>query len=307
MSIAPKTPSGGSRSVYRFGVRTRLFEVRGNRALIGDESANAGISGVMAGTDGDEKDLSFLDGSCATDLSADGTKLLFSEARIGGGPGYSFFLRDSASGYPVRLGDGWGSDLSADGKWAISYPVDPPMRLVLTPTGPGQTRSIELPDFEAVGGAQWFPDEERILLWASRPGETFRGYVLDLPEGTSRAVTPPGITMPLFTSASQGLSPDGTLIAATGGDIGLALYPVDGSEPRPVPGALETDRPIAWTDGGRSLLVRAEGELPAQVYRLDLTTGQREFWKELMPLDPSGALEILGITCTPDLRFYAYT
>ena len=64
---------------------------------------------------------------------------------------------------------------------------------------------------------------------------------------------------------------------------------------------------IAWTDGGRGLLVRAQGELPSRVYRLDVGTGRRELWKELMPSDPAGVLEILGVLCTPDTRFYAYT
>ncbi len=305
-AIQAVIPGGRSRVVLRSGVRTRLFDVRAGRVLIGHETAGAGISGVTAGDDR-EKDLSFLDGSCATDLSPDGTKLLFSEAWIGGGPGYSFFLRDSSSGYPVRLGEGWGSDLSADGKWVLSYPVDPPMRLVLTPTGPGQGRVIDLPGVEAVGGANWFPGEERILVWASRPGEAFRGYIIDLPNGSPRPVTPFGVTPPLFSSASHSLSPDGRLLTATGGELGLALYPVDGGEPRAAPGALVTDVPIAWTDGGRSLLVRTPGELPALVHRLDLQTGLRDPWKELMPLDPSGVLEILGVVTTPDRRFYAYT
>src|SRR5262249_21783887 len=163
--------------IFRSGIRTRLFDVRGGRALIGHETPSGGVSGLMVGEER-ETDLSFLDGTCATDLSADGGKLLFNEAWTGGGPGYSFFLGETDAGYPVRLGEGWASDLSADGQWTLSYPVDPPMRLVLTPTGTGQVRSIDLPGIEAIGGAQWFPGEKRILLWASKPGEAFRGYVM---------------------------------------------------------------------------------------------------------------------------------
>jgi hypothetical protein len=282
-----------------------LLDMRNGRVLIGHETFSGGISGVM---DGDEKerDLSFLDGSCVTDFSTDGRKLLFSEASTGGGPGYSFFLREASSD-PVRLGEGWGSDLSADGEWVLSYPVDPPMRLVLTPTGAGQVRSIDLPGFEAVGGASWFPDEKRILLWASRPGESFRGYVIDLPNGSPRPITPPGVTPPLFTSAARSLSPDGRLLAATGGDLGLALYPVDGGPPLPVRGAIATDVPVAWADEGRSLLVRAQGETPSRVYSLELKSGHRELWKELMPADPAGVLEIEGVVTTPDRLFYAYS
>jgi len=283
----------------------RLLDVRNGRALIAHHNASGGISGIMEG-DTQERDLTFLDGSCVTDLSPDGRKLLFSEAWTGGGPGYSFFLRESSSN-PVRLGEGWGSDLSADGRWALSYPVDPPMRLVLTPTGAGQARTIDLPGFEAVGGANWFPDEKRIILWASRPGEAFRGYVIDLPDGPPRPVTPPGVTPPLFTGAAHSLSPDGRLLAATGGDLGLALYPVDGGSPLPVPGARATDVPVAWTDGGRSLLVRARGEIPFRVYRLDLKSARRDLWKELTPTDPVGVLEVFAVVTTPDRRFYAYS
>jgi Tol biopolymer transport system component len=305
-AIVAVTSEGRSRTIHRFGVRTRLFDVRGGRALIGHESSSAGVSGRTLG-DSQEIDLSFLDGTCATDLSPDGQSLLFSEGWVGGGPGYSFFLRESSTAFPVRLGEGWGSDLSADRKWVLSYPVYPPMRLVLTPTGPGEVRTIDLPDFEAVGGANWFPDEKRILLSASKPGEAFRAYAIDLPDGAPRPVTPPGVTSPLFTNASHGLSPDGRFLAVTDGERGLALYPVDGGEPRPVPGALATDRPAAWTDGGRSLLVRARGELPSRVFLLDLQTGRRELWKTLMPADPAGVLEILGVVATPDRQFYAYT
>jgi dipeptidyl aminopeptidase/acylaminoacyl peptidase len=299
-------PDGRGRTVFVPGVRTRLLDVRGGRALIGYESASGRVSGLMKG-DERERDLSFLDGTIATDLSADGSMLLFTEAWIGGGPGYSFFLRRSSDSEPVRLDEGWGSDLSADGTWALSYPVDPPMRLVFTPTGPGQAHSLDLPGFEAIGGAQWFPDEHRILTWASRPGEPFRGYVVDLPDGAQRPITPPGVTAPLFTDASHALSPDGTLVAATGGTIGLALYPVDGGEPRPVAGAFPADIPIAWTNGGRSLLVRAPGKAPVEVYRLDLQTGRRELWKTLMPADPAGVQSILAVVATPDRRYYAYT
>jgi len=74
-----------------------------------------------------------------------------------------------------------------------------------------------------------------------------------------------------------------------------------------VPAALPTDIPIAWTDGGRSLLVRAPNEVPTRVWVLDAETGRRTLWKELVPADPAGVLTILGVVTTPDRQFYAYT
>ncbi|MFO1052515.1 MAG: hypothetical protein U1F36_09900 [Planctomycetota bacterium] len=197
--IEAVTPSGARRTVYTSGARMRLFDVLGDRVLLGHENANAGMSGMLAG-DERERDYSFLDGSCPTDMSVDGAHLLFSEAWIGGGAGYSFYLRDAASDFPVRLGEGWGSDLSADGKWTLSYPVDPPMRLLLTPTGTGQPRTIELGGFEAAGGAP-------------------------------HPITPPGVVPPMFSSVSHALSPDGSFVAVTEAERGFELHPVAGTHP----------------------------------------------------------------------------
>ena len=30
-------------------------------------------------------------------------------------------------------------------------------------------------------------------------------------------------------------------------------------------------------------------------------------WKELVPTDPAGVVEIMGVVATPDLRSFAYT
>jgi len=39
-----------------------------------------------------------------------------------------------------------------------------------------------------------------------------------------------------------------------------------------------------------------------RVYRLDLKTGKRTLWKELMPSDPAGVENIGPIYMTPDAR-----
>jgi prolyl oligopeptidase PreP (S9A serine peptidase family) len=46
---------------------------------------------------------------------------------------------------------------------------------------------------------------------------------------------------------------------------------------------------LRFTADGRSLFFRTSArEFPARVFRLDLPTGRREVWKELMPGDPAG-------------------
>jgi hypothetical protein len=63
---------------------------------------------------------------------------------------------------------------------------------------------------------------------------------------------------------------------------------------------------LRFGDDGRSLFVWKR-DLPARVYRIDLETGKRELWKELMPVDPGGVERISNVVVTPDARSYAYT
>jgi hypothetical protein len=49
------------------------------------------------------------------------------------------------------------------------------------------------------------------------------------------------------------------------------------------------------------------GQVPARVFRLDLKTGLRETFLELMPSDPAGMVGVNRVSLTPDGRSYAYS
>jgi len=91
-------------------------------------------------------------------------------------------------------------------------------------------------------------------------------------------------------------------VAAIGPDQRGYLYPIAGGEPRVIPGLNPGEQPITWSTDGRSLYIYQPGELPARVYRLDARTGQRTFWKPLMPSDPAGVENIGPILLTPDAK-----
>jgi len=54
------------------------------------------------------------------------------------------------------------------------------------------------------------------------------------------------------------------------------------------------EQPITWGADGRSLYIYQPGELPAKVYNLDLQTGKRTLWKQLLPRQRSGRVYYLG-------------
>jgi eukaryotic-like serine/threonine-protein kinase len=82
---------------------------------------------------------------------------------------------------------------------------------------------------------------------------------------------------------------------------------VNGGEPRAIAGIAEGEMPIQWSPDGQWLYVRRLDDLPARVFRLNLTSGRRELWKQIMPADRTGVVQIRGILPTPDGRAYAFS
>ena len=68
------------------------------------------------------------------------------------------------------------------------------------------------------------------------------------------------------------------------------------------------DALIRWHSDNHTLYVYQRGELPIKIYRLDVETGRREFWKELLPADMTGVVPSFPqIKITPDGKSYAYS
>jgi hypothetical protein len=75
---------------------------------------------------------------------------------------------------------------------------------------------------------------------------------------------------------------------AIGPDRKTYLYPLAGGEPTVVPGIEVNDVVAGFVSDSRSVFVYRRGELPTNVSRLDVTTGQRTPWRSLFPADPGG-------------------
>ena len=85
-----------------------------------------------------------------------------------------------------------------------------------------------------------------------------------------------------------------------------SIYSLDGGDPRPIAGLTDGDRVLRWGIDGRSLYVCRYRELPGRVFKLDVTTGHKEFWKEIAPADSAGILGGVNPHVTPDGKAYLY-
>jgi eukaryotic-like serine/threonine-protein kinase len=304
------TRTGGDRSLYATDLSGKvrlLARVPGELTIldVGKEgnvlltrgNDRAGMIGLAPG-EPKEKDLSWLDWSVPGSLSADGKMILFQESGEGGGPHYAVYLRNTDGSPAIRLGEGTGLSLSPDGQWALSRLNVVPSPLVLYPTGVGEMKQLKNDGLNHTTAA-FLPDGKRFVFTGTEPGHGARLYVESLEDAKPRTISMEGVR-------SNVLSPDGRYVAARGPDDKVYLFPVAEGEPKLVAGVQPGEFPTSWSADGRSVYVIARGQIPAQVFRVEVATGQRTAWRSLEPADAAGIDTIRGVLISSDDKAYVY-
>jgi Tol biopolymer transport system component len=301
------TASGGKGLQYtlwavRPGKKPRSLYAPPNDLVIEDVSENGAvllnaivsrseIGGLLAG-DTRDRDLSTWSDEAAGGVSDDGSVFAGVEQSAAGvGIDPFVYYRRAREPASVRIGTGTANGISADGKWIITASNLPAKNteITLLPTGAGQPRVVSLGRVQHAFSAQrraFLSADGRWLLFpGNEPGRVPRLWLLDLERpGLPRPVSPEGVT-------NGTLAPDGTAIVISDDAGRILLCPVSGSDCSPVKGAQPDDTPEQWQGTGRAILVWNRNRTwPAQIYRVDLATGERRLWKEINPSDPAGVL-----------------
>ena len=273
---------------------------RDGRVLLIDETRRLGLSALPPGKT-KERELSWLDWSRPAGLSRDGKTVLFFESGEGGGPGYSTYVRGTDGSPAVRLGEGNATALTPDASWALAllHKLTNP-EWVLYPTGAGQPRPLKFPGLRMRGNPRFLPDGRHLLVGANEEGRGDRIYLVDVEGGKPRALTPENFRGPGPISA------DGKRFVARGPDERAYVYPIEGGEPAPILGFEPSDLAVGWTADDRALFVQRGGGSGARIDRLDLATGRRKPWREILPSDATGVVRISSVFVSPDGTFYAY-
>jgi eukaryotic-like serine/threonine-protein kinase len=295
--------SGKERMVARVPADLNLQDAwRDGRVLLTRDNWHRGMT-VFALGEGAERDFTWLDWSYPVSISADGKTLLFAEQGEAGGPSYTVYLRKTDGSPAVLLGDGAPLALSPDEKWVLCTHVDSLTDLFVLPTKAGEARTLPRDARGQINTARasWFPDGKRFLLSGSEAGHGARLHVQDLDGGNSQLVSPEGTDALTFS-----LSPNGRAVAAVGADGKGYFYPIPAGQPRPIKGLNDGEVPVGWTADSGSIYVYRPSDLPAKVFRLNIETGQRTLWKQLMPPDPAGVEYVGPILPTPDGKAYVY-
>jgi hypothetical protein len=275
------------------------LDARG-RVLVNRGAMRAAVMALAPG-ESRERDLSPRDDADLHDISADGRLVLMQESRREAGRGAVYLGRIDGSP-PVRLGAGEAGTLSPDGRWALATAATGKLdRLLVLPTGSGEPRTLRHAALTGIFGAAYFPDGRRVLTLAGKESTHAQLHVWEPEGGTPRPISVADEWV------NFRISPDGLSVAAQGAASGLVLLPVEGGEAQPLPGRQPDDLPRGWTSDGARVYVERAGSRPARVDLVDVHTGERRLWKEILPQESAGVRLINVVLPTPDGRAYAYS
>ena len=293
--------SGHERLLARVpGTLTILDTAKDGRVLL---RRDAGRQEIRAFINGDAKgrELSWFDFSLPAAISNDGKSLLFAEVGEAGGATYGIYIRGTDGSPAIRLGDGNPQDVSPDGNWVLAITQKSPQQMFLLPTKAGQSRVISNDSIDHIGAA-FSPDGKQVLFAGSEPGHGLRLYVQNLEGGSSRAIGPEG-----DAASRVVVSPDGKLVLGLDSSGVRAFFPIGGGDARPIPGIQVNEGLDVFTPDGKSIYVHNFAGLPCIITRIELATGKRTVWKQLLPADAAGVDSIGGILITPDAKSYTYS
>jgi Tol biopolymer transport system component len=252
----------------------------------------------------EEHDLSWSDWSLMGAISEDGTLIAFSESGEAVGQKSFVYVRGVQGTPAIRLGEGRAWSISPDKKWVIATAGDAlPLsaQLVLLPTGSGDLKRYP-PLKHEIAYPKFLGDGKRIIFGVEDV-DTTRINTMTLDTGEMKPALPDGV-IGLVTS------PDGKyVVARSTSDPVRKIYQLAGGPPRPIKGLKPGERVIAWGRGNSPQLYVAahDGSAVMNLFRLNPVTGQRQFWRRLMPSDPAGVRLVEDLYIAPDAEAYGYS
>jgi hypothetical protein len=296
-------PGRKERVVLRTPAPMRIHDVSpAGAVLITSDALRADISGRLAGDEHD-RIWSWWSDDMIGGLAADGSAFTGSGPLPGQTDDNISYLRRNDGRAPVLLGTGGPLAMSPDGGFVVSATFGHDRdKLRVMPAGLGQPRVVELGGIECrstgnLPNAGVSADGRRIAFVGTEGGRGPRAYVLDLPGGRPRAVTPEGV-------ASVLMAPGGDAVSVLDVSGRVFVQPLAGGAAWTVPGVLVGEIPIGWTSDGHGLLVW-DRTFPARVFRITLPGGARSLFREITPDDPAGIL-YGSLVVSPDGRYYLY-
>ncbi len=297
-SIRAVTLSGKQRTVLTFP-SVRLHDIASDgRVLLSRENWRSQLLGFFPG-DKQEHPYSWLDDTDPTGISSDGRSISFMEE----GEVWSIanegqcYVRSTDGSPPVTVGSGRAA-ISPDGKW-IATSTRASRKLMLQPVGLGEPRELPTPGLVAYENAAW-SDDGRFIVYEGRTEQSDWNVYVQPVAGGNLVLVQAGAR-----DSFPKISPDGGMVALRKDRGGINLYRLNGSQPAALQGVKDSEYPVRFANGGKSLLVADASGRELVLTLVDVADGKRALWKSF----EGQAVQTTSIVAvaTPDLKYYAYS
>jgi WD40 repeat protein len=267
---------------------------------------------VIAGESGGmSRELSWLQIMVASSISRDGKLVAIGDWGDTNGPEYSVYLAKLDGSPAVLLGSGIAGSISPDNKWVTSILPGNTDRILLLPTGIGETKIVAAPNFQ-YRSARWTSDGRNLIVSASQSGRPLRFWLQDLAGGAPRAITAEGVGGVVVTIRGT------DYVCARDASGRVRLIPIAGGEPKDATGVSESDQIVSGSSVGDNLYIIPNSsasevaagvnlEIPLHIYKLNIATGERSAMFSLSPSNPTGIVFIYNPLFTSDEKHFVYT
>jgi len=281
--------SGKTRDPLAMPGRLHLRDIDSNgEMLVAQGIARRGM--IISSSDGEtQRDLSWLDFSMFRTISNDGKTVLFEEEG-NETTNYTVYVRDVDGSPAVPIGEGYGSDLSPDKKWALAIKLTEPNHEVwLFPVGPGEPRRLSPPSLTPVALAFFLSDGKSVIYPAREDNHRPRMWLQDLKGGAPRPISAEGVT-------GWRPSPDDKWVyvmrrESDTGKVHDELLSIEDGKTVEIAGLRPTDFAVGWTSDGQLYIINRDNKRTAlQVEKLNPRTGARTRWRDLATAPIGGIL-----------------
>ena len=293
--------TGKQRLVSRFPSSFVIRDISMHGKLLAEFSDDRGI--LMAGSDGSERELSWLDNSDVSDFSSDGKMLLIHERGEGSEPpGGTIYVRGLDGSAAVRLAAGAAFCFSPDN--LLVFGTTGPTKILIIPVRAGAIRTFDYPQFKGLFSGGFLPDSKQLLIIGLNNKGLSEAFFQDLAGGKLKST---GIKNLYPMGKYKMISPDGRLLIGKDASGTVKIYTINGASSISFSGMQQNETPIQWNHTSDAIFAYDAQALPAKVYEIGILDGHRTLFKEIMPPDPSGVTRVGSIRISPDEKSYAYT
>ncbi len=251
---------------------------------------------------GETRQLSWLEIMLGLGVSRDSKFAVIGDWGGSGGPDYRIYLAKLDGSPAVLLGNGVAGSISPDNKWVTSILPSDTTKVLLLPTGIGETKTVAAPNFR-YRSADWASDGHTLVMRASESGKPLRFWAQNIDGSAPRAVTPEGTDDGLFLTIRH------TDYVCARDPAGIVrLYPIDGREPKAVAGVNKAEQVVGASPDSDIIYVSTDSSAVARkIVKVNVTTGRRQPFVTISPNDPAGVLGLFQPIFTPDEKQYVET